>query len=483
MEDLEGALALEPEHLSCYELTFEEGTALTKDRARGRVEGQDQDSCAAMYHATIARLESRGFAPYEVSAFAKPNEECRHNLVYWTGGDWIGVGAGAGSSIGNTKFLNIKNPSAYAAAARAGDAADPATREEADARTRLAEVLMMGLRLTGGSRSTSFARAAVSTRSRRTPRRSTRCAATAFSQSTADGSWRPSAGATSATSSPRASSPIVRIRAMPEPFADRLAAAIQQKGSPCCVGLDPRLDWLPSELTARARLRPTPVAVADVVIEFHRRILARIAPIVPAIKPQLAFFEQLGSAGIAAYEDLVVRAHELGLLVIADAKRGDIGPTADAYARVLGWCCVPRRGPLAPAADALTIQPYFGTDGVEPFLEACARTGGGLFVLVRTSNPSSSELQSLRCGEHTLAEEAARLVDRWGSSFVGKSGWSSVGAVVGATHKKELAGLRAAMPRTPFLLPGYGAQGARPTTSSTSSTRAAAAASSSPPAR
>jgi oxygen-independent coproporphyrinogen-3 oxidase len=150
MEDLEGALALEPEHLSCYELTFEEGTALTKDRARGRVEGQDQDSCAAMYHATIARLESRGFAPYEVSAFAKPNEECRHNLVYWTGGDWIGVGAGAGSSIGNTKFLNIKNPSAYAAAARAGDAADPATREEADARTRLAEVLMMGLRLTGG---------------------------------------------------------------------------------------------------------------------------------------------------------------------------------------------------------------------------------------------------------------------------------------------------------------------------------------------
>jgi orotidine-5'-phosphate decarboxylase len=249
---------------------------------------------------------------------------------------------------------------------------------------------------------------------------------------------------------------------MPEPFADRLAAAIQQKGSPCCVGLDPRLDWLPSELTARARLRPTPVAVADVVIEFHRRILARIAPIVPAIKPQLAFFEQLGSAGIAAYEDLVVRAHELGLLVIADAKRGDIGPTADAYARAfLGGVAFHGADLSPPAADALTIQPYFGTDGVEPFLEACARTGGGLFVLVRTSNPSSSELQSLRCGEHTLAEEAARLVDRWGSSFVGKSGWSSVGAVVGATHKKELAGLRAAMPRTPFLLPGYGAQGGK----------------------
>jgi coproporphyrinogen III oxidase-like Fe-S oxidoreductase len=150
LDDLEGALALAPEHLSCYELTFEEGTALERDRVRGRAAPQDQDSCAEMYHATLARLAERGFGAYEVSAFAKPNEECRHNLVYWTGGDWIGIGAGAGTSLGNTKHLNLKNPAAYAAAAAAGDAADPQTRETSDPRTRLGEVLMMGLRLASG---------------------------------------------------------------------------------------------------------------------------------------------------------------------------------------------------------------------------------------------------------------------------------------------------------------------------------------------
>jgi len=150
-EDLERALALAPEHLSCYELTFEEGTALRRDLARGRVEPVDEDARAALDHATAARLARDGFLRYEVSAFARDGEECRHNLVYWTSGEWIGIGAGAGTSIGARKHLNVRSPEAYAAAIRTrGDATDPATVESSDADTRLAEVLLMGLRLADG---------------------------------------------------------------------------------------------------------------------------------------------------------------------------------------------------------------------------------------------------------------------------------------------------------------------------------------------
>lgn len=249
---------------------------------------------------------------------------------------------------------------------------------------------------------------------------------------------------------------------MIRPFADRLHDAIREKGAACCVGLDPRLDWLPAKLRSRVALRPTAASVARILVEFHRGLLQRLAPIVPAVKPQLAFFEQLGAPGIEAYEDLVDRAHELGLLVIADGKRGDIGPTADAYARAfLGGVRFGDHDLSPPRADALTVQSYFGTDGLEPFLEACRREGAGIYVLVRTSNPSSRELQGQPCGTRTVAETVAAAVDRWGSGLVGTSEWSSVGAVVGATHRAELAGLRAAMPRTPFLLPGYGAQGPR----------------------
>jgi orotidine-5'-phosphate decarboxylase len=247
-----------------------------------------------------------------------------------------------------------------------------------------------------------------------------------------------------------------------KPFSERLADAIDRTGAPCCVGLDPRLDWLPREYADRLRVRPTAAAAAAVVTEFHRRVLERLAPVVPAVKPQLAFFEQLGSAGVRAYEDLVECARALGLLVVADAKRADIGPTADAYARAfLGGVVCQGIDISPPAADALTVQPYFGTDGVQPFLDACAREGAGRYILVRTSNPSSSELQSLRCGEGTVAETVARAVHRWGLSLGRQDHYSPVGAVVGATHAGELARLRELMPRTPFLLPGYGAQGGK----------------------
>ncbi len=247
---------------------------------------------------------------------------------------------------------------------------------------------------------------------------------------------------------------------MPEPFADRLTLAVRRTGAPCCVGIDPRLDWIPAELRARFAARPTPHTVAAALQEMHRRIVDRIARWVPAIKPQLAFFEQLGAPGIAAYEDLVRHARDRGVLVIADAKRGDIGSTAEAYAAAfLGGVRLGDVDLSPPRADALTIQPWFGTDGVEPFLRACDREGAGLFVLVKTSNPSSAELQDLVCGDRTVSMHVAAAVDAWGRSRVGASGYSSVGAVVGATHRSHLLPLRRAMPRAILLLPGYGAQG------------------------
>lgn len=249
---------------------------------------------------------------------------------------------------------------------------------------------------------------------------------------------------------------------MPEHcFADRLSAAILKKRAPCCVGLDPRIDWLPAEFRQRLSTRPTRESIAAALREFHTRILDRIAPIVPAIKPQLAFFEQLGAPGVAAFEHLTDHAHSLGLLVIADAKRGDIGPTAEAYAKAfLGGVRLGSVDISPPSSDCVTINPYFGTDGVQPFLDVCKERGAGLYILVRTSNPSSAEFQN-RLGDRVpLADTVAEAVKRWGAPNVGNCGYSSIGAVVGATHRAELAHFRQLMPTTPFLLPGYGAQGA-----------------------
>ncbi|MBI3819290.1 MAG: orotidine-5'-phosphate decarboxylase [Planctomycetes bacterium] len=245
-------------------------------------------------------------------------------------------------------------------------------------------------------------------------------------------------------------------------FADQLHAAILQKGAPCCIGLDPRPQWLPKSLRERIRLRPTRASIAGAIVEFHEKIIDCIAPLVPAIKPQLAFFEQLGAPGVDAYERLVEQAHRLGILVIADAKRGDIGPTAEAYAHsFLGGVEFEGTDVSPPAADCLTINPFFGTDGVEPFLAACKQSNRGLYILVRTSNPSSKEFQLSQNPADSLSVKLARAVDAWGSTFINENGYSSIGAVVGATHAKELAEFRRLMPRTPFLLPGYGAQGGK----------------------
>lgn len=223
-------------------------------------------------------------------------------------------------------------------------------------------------------------------------------------------------------------------------FADRLVDAIRAKNSRVVVGLDPRLESLPPEFERTARG----------VLAFNREIVKIVGGLAAAVKPQIAFYEKLGIAGLEAYVETCRFAREAGLLVIGDVKRGDVPETAKAYAEA-------HFGPFA--ADALTINPYFGTDGIAPFVEAAKAAGGGLFVLVKTSNPSSKEIQDLDVGGRPLHAVVAEKTVAWGASFVGESGYSSVGAVVGATHPSEARRLREAMPKRFFLVPGYGAQG------------------------
>jgi len=239
-------------------------------------------------------------------------------------------------------------------------------------------------------------------------------------------------------------------------FADRLLEAVRARSNPTVVGLDPHLALIPAEFAAAHDPGATRAEVAAAVGDFLEQVIDATSDLVPAVKPQSAFFEELGADGALLWERIVRRAHDAGMLVIGDVKRGDIGSTASAYARALL-----SGGPGAEPAslcDAITVNPYLGRDSVEPFVRACAEVDAGLYVLVRTSNPGGADLQNL--GQPTLAMQVAGLVGEWGADLVGESGWSSVGAVVGATHASELAAFRAAMPHTPFLLPGYGAQGA-----------------------
>ncbi len=238
-------------------------------------------------------------------------------------------------------------------------------------------------------------------------------------------------------------------------YADRLEAAVAEKRNPCLVGLDPHLDKLPSEFKAAADPEATLAERAGDVEKFLLEIIELVSPHVPAVKPQSAFFEELGESGAQVWERVIEAARKAGLLIIGDVKRGDIGSTSAAYARAFAD---PKNA--AARCDAITVNPYLGEEGVQPFVEACAEHGTGLYVLVRTSNPGSARIQLH--GEPPLCELVAEDVRRWGDAplLMGESGFSSIGAVVGATRREEMSRLRELMPRTPFLLPGYGAQGA-----------------------
>jgi orotidine-5'-phosphate decarboxylase len=235
-------------------------------------------------------------------------------------------------------------------------------------------------------------------------------------------------------------------------FADRLDSAVERFRNPCLIGLDPHPDSLPDEFTAARDSTATREEKARDVTSFLCQVIDLIAGRVPAVKPQSAFFETYGPAGAKAWEDVIAHAHSRGLLVIGDVKRGDIDSTARAYARAF------LESGDATSCDAVTVNPYLGSDSIAPFLESCRRTGRGIYVLVRTSNPGSKLFQEH--GTPPLYERVADAVAEWGTELVGASGLSSVGAVVGATHPHELARLRERMPSTPFLIPGYGAQGA-----------------------
>lgn len=240
-------------------------------------------------------------------------------------------------------------------------------------------------------------------------------------------------------------------------FADRVADAVERKRTQLVVGLDPLLDLLPVELQGEAVLGRA--AAASAVARFCKGIVDAVGPYVVAVKPQSAFFEALGADGVRALEEVCDYARSTGLLVIADAKRGDIGSTARAYASAF---LEPRDG-ADPLADAVTASPLLGHDSCEPFLAACRRHGAGVFFLVRTSNAGATEVQDATLSDgRPLWQYLAELVHEWGRPLVGEHGLSSVGAVVGATHPRAVSEARKLMPQTLLLLPGVGAQGATP---------------------
>jgi orotidine-5'-phosphate decarboxylase len=240
-------------------------------------------------------------------------------------------------------------------------------------------------------------------------------------------------------------------------FADRVAEAVDRKRSQLLVGLDPRPELLPVEL--RGDTYASRGAAADAVARFCRGLVEAVAPYVVGVKPQLAFFEALGADGVRAYEDACEYARAAGLLVVADGKRADIGSTARAYADAY----LEERPGAAPPVDALTVNPYLGSDSLEPFLAACRRSGTGLFCLVKTSNAGSADVQDATLSDgRRLWQQVAELVSEWGEELVGDRGLSSVGAVVGATYPRAVAEARRLMPQAILLLPGVGAQGATP---------------------
>jgi orotidine-5'-phosphate decarboxylase len=235
-------------------------------------------------------------------------------------------------------------------------------------------------------------------------------------------------------------------------FTDRLAQAIRRCRNPVVVGLDPRWEQLPEVLRAGDSAADL-VTRADAYARFCREIVDVVRGLVPAVKPQAAFFEQLGPAGMTALAEVIRYARQAGLLVIFDGKRNDIGSTAEAYADGLLGADSPWGG------DSLTISPYLGDDSLQPFVDVARGREAGIFVLVKTSNPGGGQFQDLVCDGRPLYRHVAQYVEMLAAQTAGECGYGDVGAVVGATYPEQLSELRAAMPHTWFLVPGYGSQG------------------------
>ena len=241
-------------------------------------------------------------------------------------------------------------------------------------------------------------------------------------------------------------------------ITDKLIEKIIDLQNPTCVGLDTLFDYLPDEMKAGVKDFN---GVAERVFEFNKKIIDTVKDIVPSVKVQIAYYEMYGVAGMKAYEETLKYAAEKDLVVIADAKRNDIGSTASCYAKTfLGETQVNENALKAFPSDFVTVNGYLGTDGIKPFVDECEKADKGIFVLVKTSNPSGAEVQNLILENGVpVYEHMGNLVEKWGETTVGKYGYSAVGAVVGATHPTEAGRLRETMPHTFFLIPGYGAQG------------------------
>ena len=240
-------------------------------------------------------------------------------------------------------------------------------------------------------------------------------------------------------------------------FGDRLADAVERKRSQLLVGLDPRPDLLPVELVGDVQFDRA--AAADGCARFCRGIMDAVAPHVVGVKPQLAFFEALGSDGIRAFEEVCAYARSAGLLVLADAKRGDIGSTSRAYAAAY----LEPRGEDPPVADAMTVNVYLGRDSLDPYLAAARRHGAGVFCVLNTSNEGGADVQGLALSDgRPLWHHLARMIHELGQDVVGGHGLSSVGAVVGATRPRAVGEARRLIPQAVLLLPGVGAQGGSP---------------------
>lgn len=239
---------------------------------------------------------------------------------------------------------------------------------------------------------------------------------------------------------------------------DKLIERIIELQNPTCVGLDTDFSYLPEELREGIA---TFEGVAEGLIEFNMNIIDKVCDIVPAVKVQVAYYEQYGYEGLRAFDYTVNYATGRGMYVIADCKRNDIGSTASCYSKAyLGKTDINGKKIKAFPADMLTVNGYLGTDGIAPFVEDCKKNDKGIFVLVKTSNPSSGELQNLKLENgRYIYEQMGQLVEEWGKDTIGKYGYSDVGAVVGATHPEEAANLRSQLKNTFFLIPGYGAQG------------------------
>ena len=242
---------------------------------------------------------------------------------------------------------------------------------------------------------------------------------------------------------------------------DILIDKIKEKNNPTVMGLDPRYEMLPECI--KNKYGKDVKSVFEGILEYNKSLIDATFDIIPAVKPQIAFYEMFGIEGIKCFKETCKYAKEKGLIVIADIKRGDIGTTAEAYSNAyLGRTLVGEKEESFYDIDFVTVNPYFGIDGVKPFIEDCKKYNKGIFILVKTSNKSSGELQDLKLEEgKTIYEKVAKLVNSWGEELVGEYGYSSISAVVGATYPVQLKELREIMPKSYFLIPGYGAQGGK----------------------